>query len=266
MQAHIDQRIYHVEVLPPKQDTLKLEDDLELFASKYERVLDAGHCVCITDNAMGRASFQATELIEELELKVRPEQLLVHLNTFHTKEGLDEILELCGKQGVRYLLAVSGDGHERLAKLQPDELGFEGLNSVTAVELLQYIERRHPGAFEIGVAFNHYEPEDHEFEKLKRKTEAGAKFVITQPVIESHPVADKLLQVCRLPVILECWMSKKLHLLSDCVGYPIAEDTSYDPFECLDKLHRNYPRCGMYLALLGFKTQFDRIGETWPKQ
>ncbi len=263
MQAHIDQRIYHVEILPPKQNSEKLDTDLELFAAKYERVMESGYCACITDNAMGKASFQATELIAELGLQVRPEQLLVHLNTFHSKPALDEILDLCDSQGIRYLLAVTGDGSERIAKLNPEDVGRPDLQSVTSVELLQYIHARHPGRFETGVAFNPYEPEEHEFDKLRRKVDAGATFLITQPVIGSHPVVDKLLADSPVPVILEAWMSKKLHLLSECVGYPIPEDTEYDPLECLKTLHRNYPRCGMYLALLGFKTQYDLLRDTW---
>jgi len=264
MKAHIDKRIYHVEILPPKQDSQKLEADLELFASKYEQVMADGLCACITDNAMGWPSFQATELIEELGLEVKPEQLLVHLNSFHSREGLDGILDSCEKLGIRYLLTVTGDGSERFAKLDPAELGFDGLQSVTSVELLRYIEKRHPGRFEMGVAFNPYEPEDHECAKLKRKIDAGAKFIITQPIIESHPLADKLLATCELPVILECWMSRKLYLLSECVGYPIPEDTEYDPLACLATLHRNYPQCGMYLALLGFKSQYHLISDSWP--
>jgi len=254
---------YHVEILPPKQNSEKLDADLETFAEKYHRVMESGYCACITDNAMGKASFQATELIAELGLEVRPEQLLVHLNTFHTKQALDEILDLCGSQGIRSLLAVTGDGSERLTKLQPEDLEPHlpqaDLKSVTSVELLRYIHARHPGTFTTGVAFNPYEPEDHEFEKLRRKIDAGATFIITQPVIEQHPVVDKLLPTVGIPVVLEAWMSKKLHLLADCVGYPIPEDTPYDPMACLAALRRNYPQCGLYLALLGFKTQYDII-------
>jgi methylenetetrahydrofolate reductase (NADPH) len=264
MKDHIDRHVYHVEILPPKQDSEKLDADLEAFAAKYQRVLDSGYCACITDNAMGKASFQATELISELGLEVRPEQLLVHLNTFHAKDVLDEILDLCYQKGVRYLLAVTGDGSERLTKLHPADVGFPELQSVTSVELLRYIHRRHPGRFVTGVAFNPYEPEEHEFAKLGRKIEAGATFVITQPVLERHAVVDKLLATCALPVVLEAWMSRKLHLLSECVGYPIPEDAPYDPMACLAALHSNYPQCGMYLALLGFKTQYDQLATTWP--
>jgi methylenetetrahydrofolate reductase (NADPH) len=263
MQQHIDNKIYHVEILPPKQNSKKLEADLEKFANKYEKVMESGYAACITDNAMGNLSFQGTEMIEELGLEVKPEQVLIHLNTFHTKEDLDSILEYCIEKSIKYLLVISGDGSERLPKLSPEDVGYTDVESVTSVELMKYINREYPGKFILGVAFNPYEPEDHEFEKLDRKIDAGAEFIITQPVIENHPVVDKLLEKYDLPVVVESWMSKKLHLLSECVGYEIPEDTPYDPIDNLKTLHENYPKCGVYLALLGFKTQFPRLSEFW---
>jgi methylenetetrahydrofolate reductase (NADPH) len=263
MEHHIANKVYHVEILPPKQNSEKLDVDLERFADKWEKVREAGYCACVTDNAMGHLAFQGTELIEELELPVEPDQVMIHLNTFHTREDLDAILDACREYGIRYLLAVSGDGSERLPKLAPGDVGAEGVESVTSVELMQYINREYPGAFHIGVAFNQYEPEDHEFEKMRRKVDAGAQFVITQPVIESHPLVEKMKAEFELPTVVEAWMSKKLHLLSDCVGYEISVETEYDPVEALKTLHRNYPDCGVYLALLGFKSQFPLLKEIW---
>lgn len=196
MKAHIANHIYHVEVLPPKQDTEKLDADLATFAEKYQRVLDSGYCICITDNAMGNLAFQGTEMIEELDLPVKPEQVMIHLNTFHTKANLDEILQTCIAKGIRYLLVISGDGSDRLPKLQPADIGATGVEAVTAVELLHYIQQTFPGKFVLGVAFNHYEPAEHEFAKLQRKIAAGASFIITQPVIERHAVIDNLLATC----------------------------------------------------------------------
>ena len=261
--------LLEIEILPPKQNSEKLDADIELFADKFNRVMESGYAACITDNAMGKASFQATELVNELELEVPdPAQMHVHLNTFHTKEGLDEILDICIAKGFKNLLIISGDGSERLPKLQPEDLkdyiDVEGVQSVTSVTLLKYIHARNPGVFTLGVAFNPYEPEEHEFEKLDRKIEAGAAFIVTQPIIDSNPVVDKLLANYKLPVTLECWMSKKLHLLSDAVGYTIPEDTPYDPFACLANLQKNYPQCGLYLALVGFKTQWDTIKGLFP--
>ena len=64
-----------------------------------------------------------------------------------------------------------------------------------------------------------------------------------------------------LPVTIEAWMSKKLYLLSDVVGYPIPEDAEFDPIGTLKQLEKDYPQCGFYLSLLGFKTQYPVIEE-----
>jgi methylenetetrahydrofolate reductase (NADPH) len=265
MQRHISNRIYHVEILPPKQDTEKLQDDLELFAAKFNRVMESGYCACITDNAMGHLSFQGTEVIEEMGLAVNPEQVMIHLNTFHTKQDLHNILDTCRSMGIKYLLVISGDGSERLPKLKPSDVGAAGaVKSVTSVELLDHIRREYPDTFVLGVAFNPYEPQEHEFEKLQRKLDAGASFIVTQPIIERNKIVDELLEKYpEVPVIIEAWMSRKISLLSEAVGYEIPEDTQFDPIETLKMLHRTYPRCGVYLSLLGFRTQYHLIKETW---
>ncbi len=251
----------HIEIIPPKQDSEKLEDDLQLFAAKLGRVMESGFTASLTDNAMGLLAFQGHECIEELGLAVRPEQILIHLNTFHTKKNLDEILSSCLRLGIRSILAISGDGSARLSRLRPADLGADGTSAVTSVELIRYIREHYP-VFSVGVAFNPYEPESQEFEKLERKLAAGASFAITQPVIEQNAVIDRLLrEYPALPVTIEAWMSKKLYLLSDVVGYPIPEDAEYDPLAALENLRRIYPQCGFYLSLLGFKTQYPLIEE-----
>ncbi|MFO7612101.1 MAG: methylenetetrahydrofolate reductase, partial [Clostridia bacterium] len=123
MEHHIRNKIYHVEILPPKQATEKLHADLDSFDEKFDRVRESGYCACITDNAMGLLAFQGTEIIEEMKLKVNPEQVMIHLNTFHTKEDLDNILGTCIATGIKYLLVISGDGSDRLPKLQPSDIG-----------------------------------------------------------------------------------------------------------------------------------------------
>jgi len=261
---HIRNKIYHVEVLPPKQDSEKLEKDLEIFSNKYLRVMDSSYCVCITDNTMGLLSFQGTEIIEELDLPVMSEQVMIHLNTFHTKDDLDNILDICKAKGIRYLLIITGDGSERLPKLHPSDVGAIDVESVTSVELLKYINREYPDTFVLGVAFNPYEPEEHELEKMERKIKAGATFIITQPLIERNEIVDRLLEKYPgIPVIVEAWMSRKLHLLSEAVGYEIPENTEFDPISTLKMLHKLYPECGVYLSLLGFKTQYHLIKDTW---
>lgn len=257
---------YHVEIIPPKQDSRKLEEDLETFAAKLARVRESGFTASLTDNAMGLLAFQGHECIEELGLDIDPEKILIHLNTFHTKRNLEEILDACGRLGIFNLLVVSGDGSTRLPKLLPEDVEAEDTASVTSVELTRYILKHYP-EFTVGVAFNPYEPEAHEFEKLKRKLNAGASFVITQPIIRKNAVVDKMLETYPdLPVIIEAWMSKKLYLLSDVVGYSIPEDAEFDPIGTLKQLEEDYPQCGFYLSLLGFKTQYPLIEEAARKR
>ena len=261
MRGHADGSVYHIEILTPKQSSEALEDELAKFAAKYNTVIGAGYAASIPDNPMGHLSFQATEIIPELGLEVKPDQLMIHLNTFHTRQDLDGILGKAREMGVKYLLVVSGDGGERLPKLTPEALGLS-VNAVTAVELLRHIRTAYPGVFHCGVAFNPYEPQDHEIEKMRRKVEAGAEFVVTQPLIGRDERVFAL-KPFGLPVIVNAWMSKKLHLLSECVGYPIPESSPYDPIENLKALRASYPECGLYLALVGYKTQFPLLNDIW---
>jgi methylenetetrahydrofolate reductase (NADPH) len=255
------EKIFHVELQTPKRNSEDIDKDLQTFGEKYRKVIEAGWIVCITDNPMGLLSYGAMETIELLELPVRPAQLMVHLNTFHRKKELDEILGAFKAAGGKYLLIVSGDGSQRLHRLEPDEVGIECV-TVTSVELLRYINREYPEEFVCGVAFNPYEPQDSEIEKMKRKVAAGARFIITQPIIGRDARLSGL-EPFGLPVILDAWMSKKLHLLSECVGHEIPEGTPYDPMENLVELRRNYPECGLYLAILGFKTQYPLLQGIW---
>jgi methylenetetrahydrofolate reductase (NADPH) len=160
--------------------------------------------------------FTALEVMESLDLSIAPDRILVHLNTFHRKEDLDDLLRTAAGRGVRYLLVVSGDGGPRLPKLEPEDLEVSS-KAVTSVELPGYIRSRFPGAFMCGVAFNQYEPPAHEIEKLERKIAAGAEFVVTQPVIGVDAEVARLLDR-RIPIFVEAWMSRRIELVYECVG------------------------------------------------
>ncbi|MFA5206304.1 MAG: methylenetetrahydrofolate reductase [Lentisphaeria bacterium] len=249
---------WRVEVSPPKQGADRLEERLGRFARRFNTSCEAGFQVCITDNAMGKLAFQGCELLAELALPAA--RAMIHLNTFHTLAELRWILDSAAHLGVRELLVVSGDGSARLPRLKPADLGETGA-VVTSVELLAFITREYPGVFNLGAAFNPYEPQGHELEKLKRKLAAGARFFITQPVIGRHPAVDALLEWLSVPLVVEAWMSPKLELLKDCVGYdPGAGATGpFDPLRCLSEIRTNYPGCGLYLALFDLKTQLPAL-------
>jgi methylenetetrahydrofolate reductase (NADPH) len=248
---------YIIELLTPKQHDESFEDKLQRFAERYRRILEHGAAVSICDNPMGNLHFTAMEVMSAMELPFDPERTLLHVNSFHRKTDLDAFLREARDRGLKYLLVVSGDGGPRLSRLEPGELGFD-TKSVTSVELLRYIEREHPRHFTCGVAFSQYEPPHHEQEKLKRKLEAGARFVITQPVIGREPAVAELAGA-GVDVYVGAWMSKKIELLCDCVGVMRPQGEVYDPVENLGRLDASYPAFGIYLAQLGFAREWSGI-------
>ncbi|MCK7468647.1 MAG: hypothetical protein MZU91_11410 [Desulfosudis oleivorans] len=66
---------------PPSAPPRTSKRTCSTFDDKYRKVVEAGWIVCITDNPMGLLSYGAMETIDLLGLPVRPEQLMVHLNT-----------------------------------------------------------------------------------------------------------------------------------------------------------------------------------------
>jgi len=258
MISSFDNVRYFNEVMTPKQKSEDIEKDLEKFAFKYNASLDNDFVICITDNPMGMLSFEAFETIEVTDSPIKPERLLIHLNTFHRKQDLDRILKTMHENNVKNILAVSGDGDERLHRLAPEELGFD-VNCITSVELIKYIKREYPDFFRFGVAYNHYEPAESERAKMERKIEAGAEFIITQPVIKKHENIDWLKSL-GIPVVIEAWMSKRIDLVAECVGYELSEDElNYDPVENFNILRENYPDFGIYFAFLGLKKQILKL-------
>jgi len=248
---------YVIEVLTPKQSDDDFEARLETFAERYRRILDAGAVVSIPDNPMGNVHFTALEVVEFLDLPLDPDRTLLHLNSFHLKSDLEAFLRGAADRGVKNLLVVSGDGGPKLPRLEPADVGIETA-TVTSIVLLRYIEREYPEIFTCGVAFNQYEPREHELGRLQRKIDAGAQFVITQPVMGEDAVVASLGE-CRLPVFIGAWMSKRVDLLLECVGLEPRPEEQYDPAENLALLHRLYPEYGLYLALLSFKRDWSDL-------
>jgi methylenetetrahydrofolate reductase (NADPH) len=250
---------YLIELLTPSQASVDLDAALERFQARYTRILKSGSMISIPDNPLGQLRFTALETLTYLELEPAPEQLLVHLNTFHRRADLDELLAGLLEMGVRNLLCVSGDGSSRLPRLEPADLGCR-TQSVTSVELLTYIRTRYP-AFRLGAAYNPYEPAGHELDKLKRKLAAGAEYLITQPLIAGNGGADFLSPPdCPAPFIPGAWLSDKLGLLAECLG--ILEDNLpalYNARGNLRQLEQRYPGKPIYLSLLSFKQEWQPL-------
>lgn len=248
---------YIIELLTPKQSDEDFEARLEVFAERYRRILDAGAVVSIPDNPMGNVHFTALEVVDFLGLPLDRERTLLHLNSFHLRTDLEAFLGGAAERGVRNLLVVSGDGGPKLPRLEPADVGIDA-KTVTSIVLLEYIEREYPGVFTCGVAFNQYEPAEHELERLERKVDAGARFVITQPVLGEDLVVASLKDF-GLPVFIGAWMSRRVDLLLECVGLEPRPEGQYDPAANLALLHQRYPDFGLYLALLGFKLDWSGL-------
>jgi methylenetetrahydrofolate reductase (NADPH) len=244
---------YLVEILTPRRSSPDFPKAMmNTFAERYARIMDSGSGLSIPDNPMGQPRYSALETFEFNGMAIAPERMVMNLNTFHSKEELDELLRKASVMGVKYLLVVRGDGGPALTALDPQSIGG-GKNVATSIDLLRYINTAYDDVFVTGAAFNEYNPMPFEMNRMKQKIEAGAKFVITQPVIGKDPYVDQLKDFNR-PVVIEAWMSKNIDLLYKSVRKEKDDRAEgYNPQKNLRTLHDVYPESCVYLSMLSFK-------------
>ncbi|MGD8519726.1 MAG: methylenetetrahydrofolate reductase [Desulfobacterales bacterium] len=250
---------YLVEILTPKRTDGALKSmETNRFAERYFRIIDHGMGVSVPDNPMGQPRHSFPEMIEKAGLPIVPQRAVMNLNTFHTKDELDELLKTAARLGIEYLLVVRGDGGPLLPKLDPKSIG--GSKSVvTSIDLIHYINREYAGTFKTGAAFNQYNEMPLEGQRLKRKIEAGARFVITQPVIGKDANVDALFSF-DIPLVVEAWMSKNVGLFLKSIRSPDENlAKNFDPLSNLRSLHKAYPENCIYLSMLGFKQRWKTV-------
>ncbi len=250
---------YLVEILTPKGiDSTDVKDKITLFAERYYRIFDSKMGFSVPDNPMGQPRSGFLDVLKQTNLPVLPERTVMNLNTFHSKEEIDGLLKKAAKRGVKYLLVIRGDGGPGLSRLDPGTIGGTK-NVATAIDLLRYINREYANTFITGCAYNHYNPVPFESNRLREKIEAGAKFVVTQPVIGRNTNIDSLFDF-DIPVVIEAWMSKNLELLFKSVRKERDESIkAYDPAKNLRTLHEAYPDSCIYLSMLGFRKPWSEI-------
>lgn len=250
---------YIVELLTPKRSPDdQIENLLDRFAERYQRILDAGCGVSIPDNPMGQPRLGALESIDRRGLLVDPEKVVMNLNTFHTKNELGGLLKKGVKANLKYILVVRGDGGPLLPKIDSKSIG--GKQSVaTSIDLIRYINTQYPDQFITGAAFNPYKPMSFELNRTKQKIDAGAKYLVTQPIIGKDENVDKLKDF-NIPVVVEAWMSNNIDLLYKSVGKEKnGKGKKYYPIENLKVLHECYPECRVYLSMLSFRQDWHKI-------
>ncbi len=250
---------YLIELLAPKKSTdNQSEALLNRFAERYRRIIDVGCGVSIPDNPMGQPRLGALESFDLRGLSVDSDKVMMNLNTFHTKSELDGLLQKAAKANFKYILVVRGDGGPLLPKLDSKSIG--GNQSVpTSIDLIRYINREYSGQFITGAAFNPYKPMPFELNRMKQKIEAGARYVVTQPIIGKDKSVE-MLKDLNIAIVVEAWMSYNIDLLYRSVGKKKDEKADkYDPIENLKALHEFYPQCSVYLSMLSFKQDWKEI-------
>ena len=243
---------YLVELLSPKRSTGdQIEALLDRFAERYRRINDAGCGVSIPDNPMGQPRLGVLESFDS-------EKVVMNLNTFHTKSELDRLLQKAAKSNLKYILVVRGDGGPLLPKLDSKSIG--GNRSVaTSIDLIRYINSEYSNHFITGAAFNPYNPMPFELNRMKQKIEAGARYVVTQPIIGKDKSVE-MLKDLNIAIVVEAWMSNNIDLLYRSVGKKKDEKAGkYDPIGNLKALHAFYPQCSVYLSMLSFKQDWKEI-------
>jgi len=148
--------------------------------------------VDINDNATARAGMSALMVSAAIERQAGIETI-PHLTTRDwTVMGLESMLLGAHAEGVRNVLAITGDPPE-----VGDYPGARGVYEIDAIGLTQLLARMNrgedyngrpidaPTSFFIGVAVNPT-PDDMELEldRFRQKVEAGAKFAMTQIVYD----------------------------------------------------------------------------------
>jgi hypothetical protein len=129
----------------------------------------------------------------------------------------------------------------------------------TSIDLIRYIYNEYPDQFITGAAFNPYNPMPFELNRMKQKIDAGAKYAVTQPIIGKDENVCKL-EDFNIAVVVEAWMSNNIDLLYKSVGKEKDEKAEkYDPLENLKALHESYPKCCVYLSMLSFKQDWQKI-------
>ena len=250
---------YLVELLSPKRSAdHQIEGLLDRFAERFRRIIDAGCGISIPDNPMGQPRLGALETFELRDLSLDPEKVVMNLNTFHTKSELDGLLQKAAKANLKYLLVLRGDGGPLLSKLDAQSIGGN-LSVATSIDLIRYIHREYSDQFITGAAFNPYNPMPFELNRMKQKIDAGAKYVVTQPIIGKDEHVDRLKDF-NIAVVVEAWMSNNIDLLYKSVGKEKDEKAEkYDQLENLKALHESYPECCVYLSMLSFKQEWQEI-------
>jgi homocysteine S-methyltransferase len=245
--------VVSVELDPPKGGSL---DGL---VAATRRLHDAGVAfVDVNDNPMARARMNALMASATLQRRTGVEAIPHVTPRDATVMGLEGLLLGAQAEGVRNLLAVTGDPPN--VGDYPGSHGVYELDSIGLVEVVSALNRGvdytgkaldAPTSFHCGVAVNPTADDlDVELDRFRRKLAAGARFAMTQALFELDSLDrfGERLGGWPVPVLLGVWplrslaLALRLHNEVPGISVPDAVLTR------LDDAGPDAPRVGLELA------------------
>ncbi len=183
-----------VEVLPPKgADAEKLIDTALMLKSRGARLLS------FPENPLAQVRMSSIAAAGLVKNQARIDTIFHYTCRDRNLIGLQsDLLGACAL-GLDKVLAVTGDPASLGSN--PAASSVFDLNSIKLVSLIDNMRRELGLRMGIGVAFNpNFDNISGQLERLKRKIDAGADFVLTQPVFDKEKAVTTALEVMDLGV------------------------------------------------------------------
>src|SRR5437764_2236948 len=198
------------------------------------------HCINIADSPMARVRMSCIALARLIQDHLGIETIIHFTTRDRNLMALQSELLGAHALGIRNILALTGDPLH--VGDYPNTTGVWDVDSTGLMRVLQGMNEGHDAAgssigayasFHIGAALNLNmtdEETDREIEKYQSKIEAGAYFIMTQPIYEPAPLLRFLERVGKppIPLILGCiplHSSRHAEFLHNVVpGITIPED------------------------------------------
>src|SRR5437588_6769634 len=180
-------------------------------------LLEAGvHCINIADSPMARVRMSCLALARLIQDHLGIETIIHFTTRDRNLMALQSELLGAHALGIRNILALSGDPL-RVGDY-PNTTGVWDVDSIGLIQVIRGMNKGHDAAgssigakssFHIGTALNLNmtdEQTEPEIEKYRRKIEAGAQFIMTQPIYEAAPLMRFLDRVGKppIPMLLGC--------------------------------------------------------------
>ena len=174
------------------------------------------HCINIADSPMARVRMSCIALARLIQDHLGIEAIIHFTTRDRNLMALQSDLLGAHALGIRNILALTGDPL-RLGDY-PNTTGVWDVDSVGLLQIIHSMNQGHDAAgssigakssFFVGTALNlnmTEEQQDSEIEKFWRKIDAGAQFIMTQPIYELAPLLRFLDRVGKppIPLILGC--------------------------------------------------------------